>query len=266
MAPALKSRWYSVGEPSGEMAADIRVNLDRVRERITAAARRANRTPEEVTLVVVTKTHPPEVVRQVLACGVRHVGENRLGELEAKRQQVERIVPDDLPAPIWHMVGHVQSRKAARAVQVADMIESVDSRKLARRLDRLAAEAGRRVPVLLQVNVSGEESKYGWSASAWEENSDEREAMRAWVAAVLDCRQLEVQGLMTMAPWTADEGAVRAVFQSLRRLGDWLRDEFPASDWRHLSMGMSDDYEIAIEEGATLVRIGRAILGPRIEA
>ena len=253
-------------DPRAETAVDICLNLDRVQGRIVAAARRANRSVDEITLVVVTKTHPPEVVWQVLGCGVRHVGENRLGELEAKRRRVEGGMPEGLPAPVWHMVGHVQSRKAARAVQVADMIESVDSLKLARRLDRLAAEADRRVPILLQVNVSGEESKYGWPAGEWEEDPDERQAIRRWVAAVLDCQQLDVQGLMTMAPWTADEGVLRAVFRSLRRLCEWLRGEFPEADWRHLSMGMSDDYEIAIEEGATLVRIGRAILGPRVEA
>ena len=253
-------------EQSVDIAAEIGHNLEQVRGRIAAAARRAKRNPDEITLVVVTKTHPADVVLQVLACGERHVGENRIDELEAKRRKVERLVPAELPAPIWHMVGHIQSRKAGGAVQVADVIESVDSVKLARRLDSFAAETDRRVPVLLQVNVSGEESKYGWPAGGWEEDSDQRAALRAWAAEVLEFPQLEVQGLMTMAPWTADEGVIRAVFQSLRRLCDWLRDEFPGADWRHLSMGMSDDYEIAIEEGATIVRVGRAILGPRLQA
>jgi pyridoxal phosphate enzyme (YggS family) len=254
------------GNVNGERSNGIHENLDRVMGRIAAAAQRSNRNPDEITLVAVTKTHPPDIVLEALACGVRHVGENRIGELEAKRPSVESLLPPELHTPIWHMVGHVQSRKASRAVEVADVIESVDSLKLARRLDSSAAARGRRVPVLLEVNVSGEDSKYGWRAGRWESDAGQLAALATKVAAILELEHVQVQGLMTMAPWLADKAVLRAVFISLRRLLDWLGNEFPEADWRHLSMGMSDDYEIAVEEGATIVRIGRAIFGPRLEA
>jgi pyridoxal phosphate enzyme (YggS family) len=256
----------AAGEPCGSIAAGIRQNLDQVLERIAAASVRAARMPDDVTLVAVTKTHPPDVVSQALSCGVRHLGENRVEELEAKRPEVDRLVPPGSAVPVWHMVGHVQSRKAARAIQVADVIESVDSLKLARRLETGAAESGRIIPVLLEINVSGEDTKYGWPAWRWERDQDQAAAVSAWVAALLDCQHLKVQGLMTMAPWAVDRHVLRTVFQSLRRMLEWLRGEFPEGNWRHLSMGMSDDYEIAIEEGATIVRIGRAIFGPRLQS
>jgi pyridoxal phosphate enzyme (YggS family) len=248
------------------MSTEIRRNLDQVMERIAAAAQRSNRKADEVTLVAVTKTHPPDTVLEALACGVRHVGENRIGELEAKRPAVESLAGPDLLGLVWHMVGHVQSRKAGRAVEVADMIESVDSLKLARRLDRSAAALRKKVPVLLEANVSGEDSKYGLRADRWEADVDQLSALTATVAAILGLQHLQVLGLMTMAPWHSDRDVIRGVFRSLRCLLDRLRSELPDADWRHLSMGMSDDYEIAVEEGATIVRIGRAIFGPRLEA
>ena len=195
-----------------------------------------------------------------------HIGENRIGELETKRAAVDRLLTPGISAPIWHMVGHVQSRKASRAVEVADIIESVESLKLARRLDTFGAQAGRRVPVLLEVNVSGEDSKYGRSASGWDSDPEKAAALSKWVAAVLEYDNLQVRGLMTIAPWKADEGVIRGVFRSLRRLLTWLQGEFPDAEWHDLSMGMSDDFEIAIEEGATIVRVGRAIFGARQQA
>jgi pyridoxal phosphate enzyme (YggS family) len=248
-----------------EMSAEIGRNLDEVMERIAAAAQRSNRNADEVTLVAVTKTHPPEAVLEALAHGVRHVGENRIAELEAKRPAVEALLPPDMSAPVWHMVGHVQSRKAGRAVRMADLIESVDSLKLARRLDSSAAALGRQVPVLLEINVSGEDSKYGWRAARWETDAGQLTTLATKIAAVLELEHVQVKGLMTMAPWLASREVIRTTFGTLRRLLDRLRDEFPQADWRHLSMGMSDDYEIAVEEGATIVRIGRAIFGPRLE-
>jgi pyridoxal phosphate enzyme (YggS family) len=243
--------------------ADVCRKLDLVMGRIAAAAQRSSRSVDEITLVAVTKTHPPETVLKALACGVRHVGENRIGELEAKRPAVEALLSADSPKPIWHMVGHVQSRKANRAVEIADVIESVDSLKLARRLEDHASAIGRRVPVLLELNVSGEDSKYGLHADQWETNPGQLSKLTTTVAAILELQHVEVQGLMTMAPWVTDQDLVRSVFRTLRRLLDLLRGEFPEAGWRHLSMGMSDDYEIAVEEGATIVRIGRAIFGPR---
>ena len=226
--------------------AEIEVNLQAVRERIAAAARRAGRDPAEITLVAVSKTQPVEVIGAAYELGLRDFGENRLEEAESKL--------DRLPADIrWHMVGHVQSRKAAQAVRPYALVHSVDSVKLARRLDRFAGEIGRTLPVLLEVNVSGEASKYGLQPADVEIAA---EAMRGF-------QHLQIQGLMTMAPIVPDPEEARPVFVALRELRERLAARFPDLDWRHLSMGMTDDFEVAVEEGATIVRIGRAIFGER---
>jgi len=161
------------------------------------------------------------------------------------------------------MVGHVQSRKARAVVAHFDCVHSVDRLKVARRLSRFAREAGRTLPVLLECNVSGEEAKFGFDLPGWQRDEARRKAFLAAVEEILALPALAVQGLMTMAPLVADPETVRPVFASLRGLLDALRDRFPAQDWRHLSMGMTDDFEVAIEEGATMVRIGRAVFGPR---
>jgi len=228
------------------MKAEIEANLQVVRERIAAAARRAGRDPAEITLVAVTKTQPVEVIRAAYELGLRDFGENRVEEAETKFDQL----PDDIR---WHMVGHVQSRKAARAVKPYVLVHSVDRVKLARRLDRFAAEAGRTLPILLEVNVSGEATKYGFHPAEVEAAV---EAMRAF-------EHLHIQGLMTMAPIVPDPEEARPVFVALRELRDRLAARFPDLDWHHLSMGMTDDFEVAVEEGATIVRIGRAIFGER---
>ncbi len=228
------------------MKTQIEANLQAVRERIAAAAHRAGRDPAEITLVAVTKTQPVEVIRAAYELGLRDFGENRVEEAETKFH----LLPDDIR---WHMVGHVQSRKAARAVSPYVLVHSVDRVKLARRLNRFAGEAGRRLPILLEVNVSGEATKYGFSP---DEIEPAVEAMRAF-------EHLRIQGLMTMAPIVTDPEDARPVFVALRELRDRLATRFPDLDWHHLSMGMTDDFEVAIEEGATIVRIGRAIFGER---
>jgi pyridoxal phosphate enzyme (YggS family) len=159
----------------------------------------------------------------------------------------------------WHLVGHLQSRKAREAVDLFDVIHSVDSVKLADKLSRLCVEAGRAMPILLECNVSGEASKYGFPLST----AAEREHWRADVEAILKLSGVRIEGLMTVAPVVADPNGARPFFCVLRRLRDDLAARFPQTDWHHLSMGMTDDFEIAIEEGATLVRIGRAIFGER---
>jgi len=226
--------------------AEIEVNLQRVRKRIAAAAQRAGRDPAEVTLVAVTKTRPVEVIRAAYELGVRDFGENRVEEAETKFA----LLPDDIR---WHMVGHVQSRKAARVVKPYVLVHSVDRVKLARRLNRFAAEAARRLPVLLEVNVSGEASKYGFRPAEVE----------AAVEAIWGFEHLQIRGLMTMAPIVSDPEEARPVFAALRELRERLAARFPDIRWEHLSMGMTDDFEVAIEEGATIVRIGRAIFGER---
>ena len=237
----------------------IRANLDRVEMRILRACARAQRDRDEVTLVAVTKTRTLGEVIAAHGSSLRHFGENRVEDLEAKLPHLRQSLGQDLP--LWHMIGHTQSRKAARVVAAADLIHSVDSMRLARRLDRFAQEAERVVPVLLQCNVSGEEAKYGFDAAT----PLAIDALEAELADLESLTHLDVRGIMTMAPIVTDPEDARPVFVRLREVRDRLRDALPFSDWQDLSMGMTDDFEVAIEEGATLVRIGRAIFGPRNE-
>jgi hypothetical protein len=162
------------------------------------------------------------------------------------------------------MIGHIQRRKARMVVDHFDVVHSIDRNVLAEKLSRLAVEAEREIPVLLECNVSGEASKYGYDLSGWEDNAKIRDAFFKKTAKVLVLPNLHVEGLMTMAPIVDDPEEVRPVFASLRALRDALRAHFPQLKWPHLSMGMTDDFEIAVEEGATMVRIGRAIFGERI--
>jgi pyridoxal phosphate enzyme (YggS family) len=225
----------------------LQANVRKVQERIAAAARRAGRDPAEVTLVAVTKTQSRAVIRAARELGLLHFGENRVEEAEAK--------VGDLPGDItWHMIGHIQSRKAKRVVPLFHVVHSVDSVKLARRLSRLCAERATPLPVLLEFNVSGEESKYGFAAGS--------ETPLEAVAEIVALPHLEVQGLMTMAPIVTDPEEARPTFVRLRQVRDGLLAAFPRTAWHHLSMGMTDDFEVAIEEGATIVRVGRAIFDP----
>ena len=237
----------------------IRANLDRVEMRILRACARAQRDRDEVTLVAVTKTRTLGEVIAAHGSSLRHFGENRVEDLEAKLPHLRQSLGQDLP--LWHMIGHIQSRKAARVVAAADLIHSVDSMRLARRLDRFAQEAERVVPVQLQCNVSGEVAKYGFDAAT----PLAIDALEAELADLESLTHLDVRGIMTMAPIVTDPEDARPVFVRLREVRDRLRDALPFSDWQDLSMGMTDDFEVAIEEGATLVRIGRAIFGPRNE-
>jgi len=232
-------------------------NAEHVEQRISEACRRSARRREEVTLVAVTKTRSVEEVIAAYRCGLKDLGENRVEELEKKLPLVsEYIRPGEVT---WHMIGHVQSRKAARAAEVADVVHSVDSLRLARRLDRFAGEKGRILPVLLEVNVSHEETKYGFPA--WDDETRDR-LMEEW-ASLGDLSHLSVRGLMTMAPLGASAEEAANVFRSLRVLRDRVRVAHCFSSWDELSMGMTDDFEEAIREGSTMLRIGRAIFGPR---
>lgn len=236
---------------------DLASNLQSVQARIAAAAARADRDPESVTLIAVGKTQPVEVLRAAHALGIRHLGENRVGEAQAKIGH--------LPADIdWHMVGHVQSRKAKLVVPLFQMVHSLDSEKLARRFERFCASQDRVLPVLLELNVSGETSKYGLPADRWQADADQRQTILNLVQSVLELPHLRLEGLMTMAPIVAQPEQARPTFRQLRQIRDALRTEFPQLAIPHLSMGMTDDFEVAVEEGATLVRIGRAIFGPRM--
>lgn len=235
-----------------DRVASIRERAAAVQARISQAARRAGREASPVRLVLVTKAHPEAVVRAAVAAGLTRLGENYAEEALPKIAALG-------PGVEWHMIGHVQSRKARQVVGHFAMVHSVDSLPLAQRLDRLAGEGGLVLPILLEFNVSGETSKFGWDATRPESWS----ALLPGVRAVAALPHLAVRGLMTVAPAAAEAGAVRPVFRRLRELRGWLCEELGVAAWPELSMGMTDDFEVAVEEGATLVRIGRAILGPR---
>jgi len=232
------------------MTADLAANLQRVQDRIAAAAARAGRDPAEVTLVPVTKTVPADTIRIAYGLGLRVFGENRVQEARAKAAALT-----DLPDLHWHLVGHLQRNKAKVAVDLFDVIHSVDSVRLAQALSRRATQAGCPVPVLLEVNVAGEATKFGFTPA---------EVLTA-APTIVSLPGLAVWGLMTMAPFVSDPETVRPVFRQLRALRDDLARQHPAHSWHHLSMGMTDDFEVAIEEGATMVRIGRAIFERRHE-
>jgi pyridoxal phosphate enzyme (YggS family) len=247
---------------------DIPANLAHVQERIQAAAGRAGRKPAEVTLVGVTKTYPIEMIQVAYQAGLRHFGENRVEEGQSKIPAFDRWLATRSKTdkrPTWHMIGHLQSRKVADAMSHFDVIHSVDSLKLAERLDRLAERdmVEPPVPILLECNVSGEASKYGFDLSRWMDDGEVRGAFFDVVRRIVELPRLRLQGLMTMAPIVTDPELARPVFIALRSLRDALIEEFPDVELQHLSMGMTDDFEVAIEEGATLIRVGRAIFGPR---
>jgi len=246
---------------NGTGVRSIESNLSRVRERLGEAALRSGRAPDAVTLVAVTKTFPAEDAAMAYLAGVRHFGENRVEEGQSKIPAVEAALAGQ--HPVWHMVGHVQSRKARDVAAIFDVVQSVDSVRVARRLSRFAVEAGRTLSVLLECNVSGEEAKYGFAAGEWRVDDAQRCGVFSAVAEIVTMPGICVEGLMTMAPVVPDPEQARPVFVRLRDLLHELQDGFPQAAWRHLSMGMTDDFEVAVEEGATMVRIGRAIFGTR---
>jgi len=226
----------------------IRDSLLRVQERIGAAARKVGRRSEEITLIGVSKTHPAEAIRAAYEAGLRHFGENRVQEWEGKR-----AVLGDLQAS-WHLVGHLQSNKAARAAGLFHSVDSVDDMALAQRLDRARSEQGNapKLRVLIEVRVEDEESKSGVKP----------EEAAALAAKLAEFPHLELAGLMCIPPFLDDPAKVRPYFRRLRELRDSLAREI-GRDLPVLSMGMSHDFEVAIEEGATEVRVGTAIFGSR---
>jgi len=241
-------------QPADNLTRKILTNYQIVLERIASSARSVGRMPDQVRLMVVTKGHQLEVVQAVVAAGARLLGENYVEEALVKMQALSTI-----PGIEWHMIGHVQSRKAELVSQYFSCVHSVDSLKLATRLNRFTAERNHRLPVLLECNVSGEESKFG--LKAWDEGG--WDALVREIAPILDLSALEVRGLMSMPPFFPDPEDARSYFQKLRRLQTYLQECFSTYSWKELSMGMSGDYEVAVQEGATIVRVGTAILGER---
>jgi PLP dependent protein len=227
---------------------NVAENVGRVQERIRVACERSGRRKADVRLVAVSKTMPAEFVRQAYAAGLKEFGENRVQEAAAKLPQLSDL------AATWHLIGHLQSNKAKLACELFDWVQSIDSLHIAGRLSQFAASSGRRLPVLLEVNLGEEASKFG---------VEEADVIRlAERIGRLDA--LELRGLMTLPPFFEDPEEVRPFFHRLRELAKLIENQnLPGVSMRDLSMGMSHDYEIAIEEGATIVRVGTAIFGPR---
>lgn len=228
---------------------ELRERLREVRERIALSARRSGRRPEDVTLIAVSKTHPVELLRRAIEAGVTDLGENRVQEAESKILEIgrERVG--------WHLIGHLQSNKARRAVSLFRQIHSLDSEELAERLNRLSGEEGvASLPVMIQVDLAGEETKTGVAEAE----------LPALVERVAACEHLRLAGLMTLPPFFEDAERVRPFFSRLRELRDRYKEQGAFGDaGGELSMGMSNDFEVAVEEGATLVRVGTAIFGQR---
>jgi PLP dependent protein len=223
----------------------IAENLERVREQITQAAAKAGREVNEIELVAITKTHPAEKVREAVEAGHAVFGESRVQEARAK-------IPE-LPSNLrWHFAGHLQKNKIRHALPLFELFHGVDSLALAQEMNRIAAEDGERPRLLLEVNVAGEGSKFGFKA----------ETLRAEIGSLLALSRLSIEGLMCIPPLAEEAEGSRKFFVQLRELRDSLEKEFDVN-FPHLSMGMTQDYWIAVEEGATLVRVGTAIFGER---
>ncbi len=237
-----------------DLVTSIRENYEYTLEQISNAARKSGRDPNEIRLVVVTKSQPIEIAQAAIEAGARILGENYPEEGVTK---IQSIPPQS--GVEWHMIGHVQSRKAQLVADHFALLHSLDSLKLAQRLNRFASESNLALPVLLEFNVGGEESKSGWDAS----DESNWNVLLPELADLLDLPNLRVHGLMTMPPLETDPEDSRRFFQRLRLLRDHLATQFPEMDWRELSMGTSADYAVAVEEGATLVRVGTAIVGAR---
>ena len=231
-----------------DRAMSLADNLDVIQQRIRAACERAGRAPGDVTLLVVTKGQPPEAVQAATELGLLLFGENKVQEAKGKIP----LCPGRLR---WHLIGHLQSNKCRDAVELFEMIHSVDSLHLAQEINKRAEQAAKRMPVLLEVNVAGEASKFGYAP----------EKLLAELKELNALPRLELHGLMTVPPWTAEPEQGRPHFRRLRELkeqaGTVLGAPLP-----HLSMGMTGDFEVAIEEGTTFVRIGTALFGPRAKA
>jgi PLP dependent protein len=230
----------------------VRDNLEGIRERIITAAQRAGRSASDIALMAVCKLHPAERIIEAYTAGQRVFGENRVQEFADKAPALTH-----LHDARFHLIGHLQSNKAARAAQLFHAVDSVDSLKLARRLNAAAQQTGKRLPVLIEINVGGESAKAGLAPGS--------EDLYELLAAAPALEALEIRGLMTIPPFTEDPNGARPFFQKLRELRDVIRSrDLPSVSMDELSMGMSHDFDVAIEEGSTCVRVGTAIFGARL--
>ncbi|HEX4309566.1 MAG TPA: YggS family pyridoxal phosphate-dependent enzyme [Acidobacteriaceae bacterium] len=226
--------------------------LGQIEERMAAACRSAGRSREEVRLMGVSKMHPAEALAEAAAAGLTLFGENRVQEFETKRERLRAL---GFPGAQFHFIGHLQSNKSAVAAEMFDEIDSVDSLRVAERLNDAAGRLNKRLPVLLEIKLSTEATKTGLEPGSAE--------LRLLLERLADLPHLTMRGLMTVPPLDDDPETARACFRQLRGLRESLAGEYPRLDFRELSMGMSGDFEIAIEEGSTLVRVGTALFGAR---
>ena len=225
----------------------IRSNIERLDERITATCTRVGRNPEDVDIVAVAKTVDAAQIREAIAAGIKIIGENKVQEAQRKYSEITDPVR-------WHFIGHLQTNKVKRVLEFADVIESVDSRRLAEEINHRAASQHKIIDIFVQVNTSGETSKFGISP----------DSVLDFLHALSDLKNIRIAGLMTIGAFLPDPSQVRPCFHKLRKLKDSYNALVPSTPrLNHLSMGMTDDFELAIEEGATLIRIGRAIFGER---
>ena len=232
----------------------IAENIAGVRERIAAAARRAGRSPEEITLMGVSKTFPVESIREAYQAGLRIFGENRVQEFAGKAAALR-----DLREAEWHLIGHLQTNKAAKAAELFDAVDSLDSVRMAEKLNASAKSAAKTISVLIEINVGGEQAKSGLAP-----RSDELEQI---LQGAPRWGNLKIRGLMTVPPYTEDPQGARPYFQELRKIRDSIAArKLPHISTEILSMGMSHDFEVAIEERSTVVRLGTAIFGERAKA
>jgi len=230
----------------------IRDRLARIEERIGSSCRRAGRERSEVTLIGVSKTFPSDLIAEGIAAGLRVLGENRVQEAATKIPDLRGLCAAE--GVVWHLIGHLQSNKVRRALELFSMIHSVDSLKLAERIDAVCGETGQRMPILIEVNLGGEESKAGLDAAE----------TLGLCEKIAQLPNLDLQGLMTVPPYAENPEDVRSFFGRLRTLRDEaVRLGIVSAAFTHLSMGMSHDFEVAIEEGATMIRVGTAIFGSR---
>jgi PLP dependent protein len=234
-------------------------NLKQVQEHIASACAKVNRNVDDVTLVAVSKKKSVSDILEAIQAGQQHFGENRVEESTEKIPQINAQIATPVT---WHMVGHIQSRKAKHIVTLFDMIQSLDSVKLAQKLSRLGVDHNQTIQVLLEVNVSGEEAKYGFNGYNWHQDKQTKDRLWQEFHDIIELPNINVCGLMTMAPFVDNMELIRPVFAELFALREELSNSFDTT-LPELSMGMTNDYPIAIEEGATIIRVGRAIFGER---
>lgn len=234
---------------------DLQRNLEQIEAAIASACRRAGRKREEIELMAVSKTYGAEVLSEAARLGLNLFGENRVQEWQGKRDAFLGLTAELATRPRVHLIGHLQSNKSARAVDIFDGVDSVDSLRLAERLNDAAAKLDKRLPVLIEVKLSSEETKAGLDP----ESNEARELLER----LPELANLKLEGLMTIAPFDVPEAETRACFRALRKLRDEWSGQHPKLSWEVLSMGMSGDFALAIEEGATRIRIGTALFGKR---